>query len=198
MTKDLLNIKKYNIIFVACILSLFIHIRYETELVIIRPFDLFAAIFFLYLIFKKEEVKEKIVPGFYYLFPFLIFHSFSALFVSTGNFLREMLQVILIIMFAFIMSDLKSKLNYKKIIYYLLIGSVFLMTFVILWHIANNIWVGWKQLPDTRILFTTVAIFLFAYLNTIEISQKHKFKIVTKIAVKKVLGVEMIAENVSI
>ena len=49
MTKDLLNIKKYNIIFVACILSLFIHIRYETELVIIRPFDLFAAIFFLYL-----------------------------------------------------------------------------------------------------------------------------------------------------
>ena len=103
MTKDLLNIKKYNIIFVACILSLFVHIRYETGLVIIRPFDLFAAIFFLYLIFKKEEVKEKIVPGFYYLFPFLIFHSFSALFVSTDNFLRETLQVILIIMFAFIL-----------------------------------------------------------------------------------------------
>ena len=177
MTKDLLNIKKYNIIFVACILSLFIHIRYETELVIIRPFDLFAAIFFLYLIFKKEEVKEKIVPGFYYLFPFLIFHSFSALFVSTGNFLREMLQVILIIMFAFIMSDLKSKLNYKKIIYYLLIGSVVFVAFVILWHITNNIWVGWKHLPDSRLLFTSVPIFLFAYLNTTETNQNQKFKI---------------------
>ena len=81
-------------------------------------------------------------------------------------------------MFAFIISDLKSKINYKKIIYYLLIGSVFFMTFVIVWHIRHNIWVGWKQLPDTRLLFTTVAIFLFAYLNTIEISQKHKFKII--------------------
>ena len=177
MTKDLLNIKKYNIIFVALILSVFIHIRFETQLVIIRPFDFITVITFLYLIFKKEEVKEKISPGFYYIFPFLIFHSFSALFVSTDNFLRETLQVILIIIFAFILSDLKPKINYRKIIYYLLIGSVFLMTFVIVWHIRNNIWVGWKQLPDTRILFTTVAIFLFAYLNTIEISQKHKFKI---------------------
>ena len=53
-------IKKYNIIFVALILSVFIHIRYETQLVIIRPFDFIAVITFLYLIFKKEEVKEKI------------------------------------------------------------------------------------------------------------------------------------------
>ena len=178
MTKDLLNIKKYNIIFVALILSVFIHIRFVTQLVIIRPFDFITVITFLYLIFNKEEVKEKISPGFYYIFPFLIFHSFSALFVSTDNFLRETLQVILIIMFAFIISGFKSKINYKKIIYYLLIGSVFFMTFVIAWHIRHNIWVGWKQLPDTRLLFTTVAIFLFAYLNTIEISQKHKFKII--------------------
>ena len=178
MTKDLLNIKKYNIIFVALVLSIFIQLRYVTQLVIIRPFDFITVITFLYLFFKKKEVKEKISPGFYYLVPFLIFHSFSALFISTDNFLRETLQVILIIMFAFILSDLKPKINYRKIIYYLLIGSVFLMTFVILWHIRNNIWVGWKQLPDTRLLFTTVAIFLFAYLNTIEISQKHKFKII--------------------
>ena len=88
MAKDLLNIKKYNIIFVALILSIFIHIRYETALVIIRPFDLLTTIIFLYLFFKKKEVKEKISPGFYYLFPFLIFHSFSALFVSTDNFYR--------------------------------------------------------------------------------------------------------------
>ena len=72
MTKDLLNIKKYNIIFVALILSIFIHIRFITQLVIIRPFDFITVIIFLYLIFKKEEVKEKISPGFYYIFPFLI------------------------------------------------------------------------------------------------------------------------------
>ena len=131
MTKDLLNIKKYNIIFVALILSVFIHIRYETQLVIIRPFDFITVITFLYLIFKKKETKEKISPGFYYIFPFLIFHAFSAISLGANNFLRETLQVILIIMFAFIISGFKSKINYKKIIYYLLIGSVFLMTFVI-------------------------------------------------------------------
>ena len=46
MTKDLLNIKKYNIIFISLTLSLFIHIRYETQLVIIRPFDLIVVIIF--------------------------------------------------------------------------------------------------------------------------------------------------------
>ena len=82
MTKDLLNIKKYNIIFVVLILSMFIQFTYITELVIIRPFDFIAIITFLYLFFKKKEVKEKISPGFYYIFPFLIFHSFSSLYLQ--------------------------------------------------------------------------------------------------------------------
>ena len=59
MTKDLLNIKKYNIIFVALVLSIFIQLRYVTELVIIRPFDLLATIIFLYLFFKKKRSERK-------------------------------------------------------------------------------------------------------------------------------------------
>ena len=64
MTKDLLNIKKYNIIFVALILSIYIHIRYETQLVILRPFDLITVIIFLYLFFKKKKQKKKLALDF--------------------------------------------------------------------------------------------------------------------------------------
>ena len=176
MTKILVHIKK-NKTFVVLILSLFITYRYINPLVIIRPFDLITTIIFLSLFLAKDENKEEKTPGFYYIIPFLIFHVFSAFLVSYNNFFREAIQVTLIIMFAFIISNLKSKINYKIVIYYLLIGSVFFMFYVIYWHISKDIFVGWKELPDSRILFTIVSLFLFSYLNTIEINQKNKFKI---------------------
>ena len=175
MTKVLINIKEHNKTFVVLILSLFITYRYITPLVIIRPFDLLTAIIFLFLFFADIETKEKKPPGFYYILPFLIIHITSALLVSFDHFLRESIQVILIIMFAYVISKLRSKINYKKVIYYLLIGSAFFVSYVIYWHISKGIIVGWKQLPDSRILFTVVSIFLFSYLNTIEISQTNKF-----------------------
>ena len=176
MAKVLVNIKK-NKTFVVLILSLFITYRYITSLVIIRPFDLITIIVFLSLFLAKVENKGEKTPGFYYILPFLIFHVFSAFLVSNNNFFREAIQVTSIIMFAFIISNLKSKINYKIVIYYLLIGSVFFMSYVIYWHISKDIFVGWKELPDSRILFTVVSLFLFSYLNTIEINQKNKFKI---------------------
>ena len=60
MTKDLVNNKKFNFIFVALVLSLFISIRFETELVLIRPFDLITIIIFLYLFSRKEITDKKI------------------------------------------------------------------------------------------------------------------------------------------
>ena len=176
MTKVLENNKKFNFIFVVLVLSLFISIRFETQLVIIRPFDLLTVIIFLYVLSRKE-ITEKISSGFYYIFPFLIFHALSALSLGANNFLRESLQVGLIIIFAFIITKLKSQINYKKIIYYLLLGTIFFMILIVAWHITNNIWVGWKHLPDSRLLFTSVPIFLFAYLNATETNQNQKFKI---------------------
>jgi hypothetical protein len=168
----------YNIRATILILSLFVHIRFITPLVIIRPFDLLTVIIFLFLLSVNKEKKEEISPGFFYLLPFLIFHSFSASLSGTNNFFRETIQVILIIMFGYIISNLRFKIDYKKVIYYLLIGSAFLMILVIMWHINNDIWVGWKKLPDARIIFTVISIFLFSYLNTIEIYPKQKSKII--------------------
>ena len=168
----------YNIRTAILILSLFVHIRFITPLVIIRPFDLLTIIIFLFLLSINKDKKEKSPPGFYYLLPFLIFHSFSALLVGSNNFFRETIQVILIIMFAYVISRLRFKIDYKKVIYYLLIGSTLLMLLVIMWHINNNIWAGWKKLPDARIIFTVISIFLFSYLNTIKIHPEQKFKII--------------------
>ena len=168
----------YNIRTAILILSLFVHIRFITPLVIIRPFDLLTIIIFLFLLSINKDKKEKSPPGFYYLLPFLIFHSFSALLVDSNNFFRETIQVILIIMFAYVISRLRFKIDYKKVIYYLLIGSTLLMLLVIMWHINNNIWAGWKKLPDARIIFTVISIFLFSYLNTIKIHPEQKFKII--------------------
>ena len=140
MNPKILNEKKYNFIFVILILSLFVHIRFYTPLVIIRPFDLLTVFVFLFFYFKRNKNIKNLNPGYYYLLPYLIFHSFSASFISTENLLRETIQIIIILMFAFIVSEVKLKIEYKKVIFYLLIGSAVLIFTVILWHLMNNIW----------------------------------------------------------
>ena len=32
-----------------------------------------------------------------------------------------------------------------------------------MWHLEKGFWVGWKQLPDTRIIFTIITILAFFY-----------------------------------
>ena len=86
-----------NIILSILILSLFIHLRFETTLVIIRPFDLLCIIIFPFVILIKNSQDSKSNPGFLYLLPFFLIHAFSALNVGTDNFLRESLQITIII-----------------------------------------------------------------------------------------------------
>lgn len=170
--------KKNSLGFALLILSLFIPLRFETSFLIIRPFDLFTAIFFLFLYSKKNYNINKNNDGFFYLFPFLIFHTFSSLFVGVPNFFREGIQTILIIFFSYVASNIKVKIDYKKIIYYLLIGSAILILYVILWHVNNNIFFNWKKLPDSRILYTIFPVLLFSYLNIIKNAEEYKFKII--------------------
>ena len=84
------------------------------------------------------------------------------------------LCVILFLAFAFILSNFTTKIDYKKIIVYLLLGSIFIMLFSIFWHLFNGYWIGWKQLPDSRIIFTIISLLIFAYLNISEEKEKAK------------------------
>ena len=136
----------YSLVFSILILSLLLPVRYLTPFFLIRPFDILTALIFLYWIFSKNNKKEKIAYGYFYLFPFLIFHALSALTVDGVNFLRELLQIVIIIIFAFLLSEFREKIDYKKTINYLLVGAISIMVFTIFWHFFRGIWVGWKQL----------------------------------------------------
>ena len=170
--------KKNSLGFALLILSLFIPLRFETSFLIIRPFDLFTVIFFLFLYSKKNYNINENNDGFFYLFPFLIFHTFSSLLIGVPNFFREGIQTILIIFFSYVASNIKVKIDYKKIIYYLLIGSSILILYVIIWHVNNNMFFNWKKLPDSRILYTIFPILLFSYLNIIKNAEGYKFRII--------------------
>ena len=176
MITNLSNQKNYNFIFVILILSLFLHVRFYTPLVIIRPFDLLTLVIFLFFFFKENKGEQNLSSGFYNLFPYLIIHALLATFISIENFLRETIQVLLVLMFAYIASKVKYKIEFKRIIFYLLIGSAVIMGYVIVWHLSNNVWTGWKRLPDSRILYTVFSVFLFAYLNIVKENEINKVK----------------------
>ena len=176
MKENILVSNKDTAILTILVLSLFIHVRYTTPLLIIRPFDLLTVLIFFYAYASHNKgAEQKLSLGFFYLFPFFIIHSTFALRISTVNFFREFLQVMIFIAFAFILSHFKTRIDYKKIIINLFLGSIFIMLFSIFWHLINGYWVGWKQLPDTRIIFTIISLLIFAYLNIS--GEKEKAKI---------------------
>jgi len=169
MKESILPTNKHTAILSILVLSLFIHFRFEVISFIVRPFDIITILVFLYIHSTKNETSDqKLSSGFFYLLPFFFIHFASALVVSNQNFIKEFLQVIIFIIFAYNLSFFISKIDYKKIITNLLLGTIWIMIFSALWHLYNGYLVGWKQLPDTRIIFTIVPILIFAFLNISE------------------------------
>ena len=172
------NIKdnnKYNLILSILILSLFVHFRYETAIGIIRPFDLLCIIIFSFVILNKNLEENKINLGFLYLIPFFLIHAFSALTIGTDNFIRETLQIIIIVFFSIILLKFKPSINYRYFTNLLVLGTLLITVWTILWHLEKGFWVGWKQLPDTRIIFTIITILAFLLITFFEKYKKNQF-----------------------
>lgn len=169
------NNNKYNLILSILILSLFVHFRYETEIGIIRPFDLLCIIIFSFVILNKNLEENKINLGFLYLIPFFLIHTFSSLTIGTDNFIRETLQIIIIIFFSIILLKFKTAINYRYFINLLVLGTLLITVWTILWHLEKGFWVGWKQLPDTRIIFTIITILAFLLITFFEKYKKNQF-----------------------
>ena len=162
-----------NVILSILILSLFVHLRYETSLVIIRPFDLLCIIIFPFIILIKNSEDDKSNSGFSYLIPFFLIHAFSALTVGADNFIRESLQITIILFFSIILSKFKTRVQYKETINYLFLGALIITVGTMFWHLEKGYWVGWKQLHDTRIIFTIITILTFLFITFFE---KYKKK----------------------
>ena len=174
MKESILPTNKHTAILSILVLSLFIHLRFEVTTFIVRPFDILTVLFFIYIYSTKNKTSDqKLSSGFFYLLPFFFIHFASALTIGGQNFLKEFFQIILLILFAFTLSHSINKINYKKFIIYLLQGALCIMTFSIFWHLYNGYLVGWKQLSDTRIIFTILSILIFTYLNLYEKKVKN-------------------------
>lgn len=177
MNTNLVDTKQYNLILTVVMLSLFIPLRFETPLVLIRPFDLICLIVFPFVLSLKGR-EEEISKGFFYLLPFLTIHVLSGLTVGINNFVREVLQISIILIFVFTLSVFKTRINSQKIFNYFFLGSLLIMIGVIIWHYAFGIWArGLKQLPDSKTIFTIITILTFVYISFFKKTKKYELTI---------------------
>ena len=57
------------------------------------------------------------------------------------------------IFFAFLLAQEAPRLDVNRLSRRLLLGMAAIAAGTIVWHIAHGYWVGWKQIPDPRLVF---------------------------------------------
>ncbi|TIX43960.1 MAG: hypothetical protein E5V40_01145 [Mesorhizobium sp.] len=142
------------------ILSLFLPIRLETSLVLLRPFELITLLALIIGLTTGRWRGLAFPVGFLLLLPFLVWHMVSALTVDIENGLRELLQMSAVGAFAFVLAQEARRLDTHQIMNILLFGMVLTLAYTIAWHVAHGYSVGWKHLFDPRLVFTFLPIAL--------------------------------------
>lgn len=133
------------------IISLILPLRLKTDLVLLRPFEVLTVLMCLALLVSGRWLKISVPKGFIALLPFFAWHVISAGTVSVDNMLREGLQMAVIILFAFALSQESKRLNIEHAIKLITWAMAMVFLYTIIWHVANGYWVGWKHLLDTRL-----------------------------------------------
>ncbi|TIL47723.1 hypothetical protein [Mesorhizobium sp.] len=142
------------------ILSLFLPIRLETGLVLLRPFELIALLMLVIGMATGRWRNLAFSAGFLLLLPFLGWHMVSAFSVDAKNGLRELLQMSIVGAFAFAIAQEARWLETQKAVNILLFGMVLILAYTITWHVAHGYSVGWKHLADPKLVFTFLPIAL--------------------------------------
>lgn len=142
------------------VLSLFLPIRLETGLVLLRPFELITLLTLFFGLATGRWRRLAFSAGFLLLLPFLGWHMVSAFSVDAENGLRELLQMSAVGAFAFALAQEASRVDTHKAVNILLFGMVLILAYTITWHVAHGYLVGWKHLFDPRLAFTFLPIAL--------------------------------------
>ncbi|WP_192356209.1 O-antigen ligase family protein [Mesorhizobium mediterraneum] len=142
------------------VLSLFLPIRLETGLVLLRPFELIALLMLFFGLATGRWRRLAFSAGFLLLLPFLGWHMVSAFSVDAENGLRELLQMSAVGAFAFALAQEASRVDTHKAVNILLFGMVLILAYSITWHVAHGYLVGWKHLFDPKLAFSFVPIAL--------------------------------------
>ena len=142
-----------NALLAVAIVSLMLPIRLESGFLLVRPFEFLIALGILGwpLIAARRGVRVPV--GLLLLLPYFLGHVASATVGGPRNVAREAIQVLVVIMFAFLLAQEAPRLDVTRFSRRLLLGMVAIAAGTILWHFAHGYWVGWKQLTDPRLAF---------------------------------------------
>jgi O-antigen ligase/polysaccharide polymerase Wzy-like membrane protein len=167
-----------NALLTAAVLSLMLPIRMETGLILVRPFEFLIALGMLGwpLIAARRGVRVPV--GLLLALPYLLWHVASASVGGSRNTARETLQVLVVTMFAFLLAQEAPRLDLKRFSRRLLLGMAAIATGTIVWHIAHGYWVGWKQLPDPRLVFVFLPLLLAGLILFAEAERRRKLHFV--------------------
>ncbi|ABS63533.1 O-antigen polymerase [Parvibaculum lavamentivorans DS-1] len=145
--------------------TLFLATKMSLGIIQLRPFDILVAfILLLVAIQPRLFMRARLDLGFLILLPFFIVHTLSAFGYYTGNGIRELFQVTLILGFAFVLNAVGDRLDYKLMGKILLIGLIGVMIYNIGWHISQGQWSGWKRLNDPKAAFTFLPMLLSVFI----------------------------------
>lgn len=145
-----------NSIVSLALLSLFLPLKMILGPVQLRPFDLMVVVLcaMTAVIAPRLPARPRPVAGFYLFCAYAAWHAFSAFLVSSGNGIRELLQVTIILAFGGCVIALLPVLNLKRIGMFLLIGMAAVTAWSIVWHLQHGFLTGWKRLDDPKTTFT--------------------------------------------
>ena len=149
-----------NVLLALAVLSLMLPIRMETGFILVRPFEFLIALGMLGwpLIAARRGVHVPV--GLLLVLPYLLWHVASATVGGPQNAAREGLQVLVVILFAFLLAQEAPRLDVNRLSRRLLLGMGAIAAGTITWHVAHGYWVGWKQIPDPRLAFVFLPLLL--------------------------------------
>ena len=167
-----------NALLALAVLSLMLPIRMETGFILVRPFEFLIALGMLGwpLIAARRGVRVPV--GFLLLLPYLLWHVASATVGGPRNTAREGLQVLVVILFAFLLAQEAPRLDVNRLSRRLLLGMAAIAAGTILWHIAHGYWVGWKQIPDPRLVFVFLPLLLAGLILFAEAEKRRRLHFV--------------------
>jgi hypothetical protein len=142
-----------NALLAIAVMSLMLPLRVETGLVLMRPFEFLIALGMLGWPLIAARRGVRVPSGLLVMLPYFLWHVASATAGGSRNTAREGLQVLVVLMFAFLLAQEARRLDAKRLARRLLLGISAIAAGTIVWHAAHGYWVGWKQLPDPVLAF---------------------------------------------
>lgn len=129
----------------------------------LRPFDGLVLAMLLHLLFLRG-LNIKLPLGLLLCGVFFLIHAATALTLGSGNFLREALQVCVVLVFGLYVYNTVDANLLRRGVPVLATIILAVMAYNILWHVTHGYTTGWKRLdaPKMAFLFSIMLLTYYA------------------------------------